>query len=431
MMEKRARQKRARQREHGGIYRIIPLVLLKEGSLPLAELEEKVTTAGLHFILSDVDDQRHRRKDQVSVEVACQTLVDQKVLQVSDGKYVLTDLGKAQAQASSEMMEHGADVLENHILSPKAAARNTIVAYFVLAVMKLGAGLFGGSVGLIADGADTSMDTASAGVVWLGIRFKRELIGTAAIIALMFGTAATLVWESANGILENVNGTFVPMHSPLLVIFVELIALGSAFLFSYYQRFVGKRSRNLALISQSIDSKNSVYSAAAVIVGALFSIFGIYWVDAIAGAYIAARITYDSFGLTRQVYNSIKGQEPDFGQYKMPFEDKIHQNREEAFRNWILYLTHKEQKCNKTTLTCGLRKAFKPTYMPAVFSEFTLGKDYDFDANFQKLIKPLIDDKYINEVDGEYCLTELGKLHIQAILANIRYNQYEEYEDQR
>jgi divalent metal cation (Fe/Co/Zn/Cd) transporter len=57
-----------------------------------------------------------------------------------------------------------------------------------------------------------------------------------------------------------------------------------------------------------------VYSAAAVIVGALFSIFGIYWVDAIAGAYIAARITYDSFGLTRQVYNSIKGQEPDFGQ---------------------------------------------------------------------------------------------------------------------
>jgi cation diffusion facilitator family transporter len=430
-----ASARRIRQKKRGnGIYRIILVILHKEGPLPLEEIEDRVTTVSLRFASSDADDERRQRRRRrvapVSVETACKTLAEQNlVTQTSDDKYALTEAGKAQAETSAQMMEHGADVLENQLLSPKAAARNTVVAYLGLAIMKLGAGLFGGSVGLIADGADTSVDTASAGVVWLGIRFKKELLGTIAIIALMFATAATLAWQSAHALIKNINGTFVPMNSPLLVIFVELIALGMAFLFSYYQRFVGKRSRNLALISQSIDSKNSVYSAASVIVGALFSIFGIYWVDAIVGACIAARITWDSIGLTREAYNALRGKEPNFGQYKMPFEDKIHQNREEAFRNWILYLTNKEQKCNKTTLTRGLQKAFHPTYMPALFSEFTLGKNYDFDTNFDKLIKPLIEDGYIVEADGIYCLTESGKTQIKTVLTNIRYRQFEEYED--
>ncbi len=217
--------------------------------MPLEEIEDRVTTVSLRFASSDADDERRQRRRRrvasVSVETTCKTLAEQNlVTQASDGKYVLTEAGKAQAEASAQLMAHGADVLENQLLSPKAAARNTVVAYLGLAIMKLGAGLFGGSVGLIADGADTSVDTASAGVVWLGIRFKKELLGTIAIIALMFATAATLAWQSAHALIENINGTFVPMNSPLLVIFVELIALGSAFLFSYYQRFVGKRSSN-------------------------------------------------------------------------------------------------------------------------------------------------------------------------------------------
>lgn len=385
---------------------------------------------GLHMSFSQELNKRNSKRsaERMRVDAACSKLISQNLVCLTpDGKYTLTEAGRAKAEFNAQMMDRGARTLETQFLSPQAAARNTIAAYLVLAVMKLGAGLFGGSVGLVADGADTSMDTASAGVVWLGLRFKKELLGTIAIIALMFGTAATLAWNSFSSIAENVNGTFVPMSSPLLVIAVEMVALMAAFLFSYYQRFVGKRSRSLALISQSIDSKNSVYSAAAVIIGAVFSIFGVYWVDAIAGAYIAFRITWDSFGLTREAYRAFKGKEPDFGQYKMPFEDKIKSNREETFRNWILYCVYKNNPCNKQAIVASLHKTFRPSYLPAIFSEFTVGKDYDFEGRFVELVKPLLVEKYLRELaEGGFELTELGQVHMQVVLANLRYHQFED-----
>ncbi len=88
---------------------------------------------------------------------------------------------------------------------------------------------------------------------------------------------------------------------PIVVIIIELIAMLSMIVLSLYQRVVGNRNQSLALISQSIDAKNSVYSSAAVIVGVIFSIFGIYWVDAIVGAFIAVRISIDGVSLTREV----------------------------------------------------------------------------------------------------------------------------------
>jgi cation diffusion facilitator family transporter len=422
-MEKRRRQ----QETHSGIYRIIMLVLLKEGPLTLSELEEKTTLLSLHFSLPQSYEHRHnkRRKEPMKVVTACNNLVGENLVCVKGEKYELTEAGKAKAEYSSKRMDRGANVLENQLLSPSAAARNTIVTYIFLAAMKLFAGLFGGSVGLIADGADTTVDTASAGVVWLGIRFKKELLGTIAIIALMFGTAATLVYGSATSILENVNGTFVPMTHPILIIAVEGIALLCAFGFSYYQRFVGKRSRSLALISQSIDSKKAVNSAAAVIVGAAFSIFGIFWVDAVAGGFIAARITWDSFGLTRQAYNSLKGEKTDFSKFKMPFEDKIRTNREETFRNWVLYAVHESKTGTRQEIMAWLEKTFKPMYMPSLFSEFAVGRDYDFKSRFPELVKPLLAEAYLEEKNGVYVLTEKGKVQVQTVLSNLRYLQTE------
>jgi len=40
--------------------------------------------------------------------------------------------------------------------------------------MKLLAGFLSGSVGLIADGADATVDTVSASLVWIGIKYKKE-----------------------------------------------------------------------------------------------------------------------------------------------------------------------------------------------------------------------------------------------------------------
>jgi hypothetical protein len=420
-------EKRERQQDHGGFHRIVMVGLLKEGPLTVKELEEKTTPLSLHFRLpSEHQEHRRRRKESIGLEAACNELVNRKLLCLNQqAKYELTDAGKRKAERTIKLMDKGANVLENQFLSPSAAARNTIFGYAFMSALKLATGLIGGSVGLIADGADTSVDTASAGVVWLGIRFKRELLGTVAIIALMFATAATLVYESATSLLENFRGVVLPLAHPYVIIIVEGIALIAAFGFSFYQRFVGKRSRSLALISQSIDSKNSVYSATAVIIGAVFSIFGVYWVDAVVGSFIAVRITWDSFGLTREAYRAFKGKETDFGKYKMPFENQIHAKREETFRTWILYAIREEKINSEQDIVASLEKTFRPKYMPALFSEFVVGREYDFKGNFNELVKPLIEDTFVLESNGTYALTDKGRNQLKNTLGTLRYKQSE------
>jgi cation diffusion facilitator family transporter len=323
--------------ECGNIHRIILLVLFKEEPLTLEELGKKLEersfalNSGFSFSRKIRDREKRRIKQKVDLPTVCTTLLDGKYLRLTqDEKYVLTEAGKAEVERTVKTIDKRADILEKQFLNPQATARNTLIAYVFLSAMKLTGGFFGGSVGLIADGADTTVDTASAGLVWMGIKFKKEMLGTLTILALMFATAALLWYKSVASIIENVNGTFLPMSAPYIVIIVEGIALLAALGFSLYQRFVGRRSKSLALISRSIDSQNSVYSTAAVIVGAVFSLFGIYWVDAVVGGFIAARITWNGLGLTRQAISSMKGREPDFTKFKLPFEEKIEMKRMET-----------------------------------------------------------------------------------------------------
>jgi Co/Zn/Cd efflux system component len=286
-------------------------------------------------------------------------------------------------------------------------------------------GALSGSVGLIADGADTTIDTVASGIVWAGIKFKKELLGTITILGLMFLTAVLLFYDSAISIVENVYGTFVPMAMPFVVIIVELAAMMSMFIVSLYQRFVGKRSQSLSLVSQSIDSKNSVYSSAAVVVGALFSIFGVYWIDAVVGAFIAVRITLDGVGLTKEAIKMRRGEQPEFSKYKLPFEKEIAKRRLDNFRNWIIYAIQNEKLSTKKELVDSLEKAFRPSYMPAVFNEFTTGRGVSFEEDFPEIIKPLIDEGYITESDCCYKVTDKGKSYLKDTIDVMRYKQTE------
>jgi Co/Zn/Cd efflux system component len=286
------------------------------------------------------------------------------------------------------------------------------------------AGFFSGSVALIADGTDASIDTVSACVVWVGIRFKREFFGALVIILMMFATAISVGYDSAVTILEAIKSSISPISMPYLVVVTECVALIAALILSYYQRFVGRKNGSLALISQSIDSKNHIYIAAAVIVGAIFSIAGINFVDALIGGFIAFKILVDGFGLTKEMLQSVRGEETDLSKYQLPFEKKWHLGKLETFRTWILYSIKEDKLNTREALINSLEETFKTGYLP-ILSEFKfgLGKDYDFEGNFSDLIKPLVDEGYLLENDEELLLTEKGKLRVNRLFRNIRHRQ--------
>ncbi len=241
---------------------------------------------------------------------------------------------------------------------------------------------------------------------------------------MMFATAISVGYDSAVTILEAIKSSISPISMPYLVVVTECVALIAALILSYYQRFVGRKNGSLALISQSIDSKNHIYIAAAVIVGAIFSIAGINFVDALIGGFIAFKILVDGFGLTKEMLQSVRGEETDLSKYQLPFEKKWHLGKLETFRTWILYSIKEDKLNTREALINSLEETFKTGYLP-ILSEFKfgLGKDYDFEGNFSDLIKPLVDEGYLLENDEELLLTEKGKLRVNRLFRNIRHRQ--------
>jgi Co/Zn/Cd efflux system component/predicted transcriptional regulator len=337
-------------------------------------------------------------------------------------EYELTDPGKRQAEKYKKDMEKGAEIFRDHILSPTATARNTVIVDLFLASIKLISGFVSGSVALIADGADATIDTASAVVVWAGIRFGKEHLGTVIIVLMMFVTGLTVGYESLTKLYGAITSTIDPIAKPYLVIVVELVALISAVMLTFYQRYVGKSNGNLSLISQSVDSKNHIYVAGVVILGAIFSTVGIHFVDPLIGVYIAVRILKDAIALAREAISSLKGEETDFSAYRMPFEKHYKGYKTESFRSWILYSMLEDGLRTGEELIASLEKVFKPKYVP-ILSEFgySLGEGMDFKTEFNALITPLLDKGYLAQDGDSFELTPSGKRAIERWIREMRF----------
>ena len=335
----------------------------------------------------------------------------------------MTPEGLKNAKIFKEHMEKSALSAENE-LTPSSTAKNTTFLDAFLAVLKLGSGLVSGSVGLIADGTDATMDTIEAILVWLGIKYHRENLSTILVIIGLFVASISVLFDSITHILGTLAGHSEPMTLPFLVIAVEGIAILAAIFLFYYQRFVGKVSNSLTLISQSVDSKNHIFIGTSVIIGAIFAIYGVYFVDAIIGLFVGAGIFRDSIGLLREAISAQKGEEEDYSQeYKLPLEECWEENKLIAFRNWILYSIWAEELKTRPEIISSLKRAFHPNNYIPILSELnaTCNEDYNFEGQFEILIHPLKEHELLIEEIEEYVITEKGGKHLKTFFNNFRY----------
>lgn len=437
-----------KRRRHGDFSKFILLALKKESSLDLDELEKMASILVSQFEIvgtefgtrivsglfskfgrpAAIRSNRAKRKDsqqELNVKSECQKLQEKALITMNQmHKFELTAEGREKATEIEKNLKKGADTLENQVLSSSAAARNTIIIDFFLALLKLFSGIFSGSVGLLADGADAAVDTVSAAVVWVGMKIKRENLGTLIVLLMMFISGISVAYDSIKSIIEALLGTLSALAMPYLVIITEIIALIFALILFLYQRFVGKRNGSLVLISQSIDSKNHIYVAMGVIIGAISSIFGIYFVDAFVGGFVATRILIDGIKLSKETIASIKGEEVDLKKYVIPFERQWEMSKLETFRTWILYSV-KELKLNtRDELIHELERTFKPKYVPLLTEfKFSLGKGFDFKGSFDTLVNPLVENDLLIKRNGDFSITEEGRKRITELTRSLRYQQ--------
>jgi Co/Zn/Cd efflux system component len=439
-----------KRKGHGDFKEFVLLILLKEGKLSLEALEDKISIFISHFSLSAVhfvekifekmpkpfrkldlfrkekfDKRQKYDKKFGSIRNQCEELTKEGYVRKNkENEYELTGKGKYKAAEFKKDLEKGASVFEYQFRSPEAATRNTFKVNIFLTIIKLTAGFLSGSVGLLADGADACIDTVSAAAVWLGVRFKKELFGAAIIIIMMFVTGIGVGAESLSKLVQIFSGTIKPIIHPLLVIFVEIVAMIFALVLTLYQRYVGKRHGSFALISQSVDSKNHIFVACAVILGTILSVSGLHFVDALIGVYISFRILKDAFELIKEAFATMKGEGTNLDKYKYPFEEQWHLSKLESFRLWILYAIKENKLKAREEIIGNLKETFDPEYMP-VMSEFKfgLGKNFDFEGKFDVIIKPLLDSKLLVEYRGVFSLTEQGERYLGKRFSIIRYHE--------
>ena len=428
-----------------GYDKFLMMALLKEGSLSLEKLWEKsmlfisliwyqqIPEKGqpmmerLFFkfahLRSELEDDR---KDKVilGAEAEMNKLIDKGWIKLNDAKkYELTEEGQTKAREYEDDMIKEASSVDGE-LTTSSTAKNTTFLDAFLAVLKLGSGLISGSVGLIADGTDATMDTVEAILVWLGIKYHREDLSTILVIFGLFIASISVLFDSITHILATLAGQAEPITLPYLVIVVEMIAIFAAVFLFYYQRFVGKISNSLTLISQSVDSKNHIFIGASVIVGAIFAINGIYFVDAVIGLVVGAGIFRDAVSLLREAISAQRGEEEDYSQeYKLPLEACWEENKLLAFRNWILYVLWGENPKTREDIVTSLHQVFHPNNYIPVLSELkaTCSERYDFEGKFEMLVNPLKDHELLIEEIEKYRLTSKGGEHLKSYIKNFNY----------
>jgi len=112
-----------------------------------------------------------------------------------------------------------------------------------------------------------------------------------------------------------------------------------------YQRYVGLRSGSLALITQSVDSRNHVIVAASVTAGLVASLLRFPrfpLLDTLVGLAVAVLILKSAVELAVETVRSLGEDEMDLSRYKMGLAGWYEQFRQAHMRDWMLYLVEKQ-----------------------------------------------------------------------------------------
>jgi len=278
---------------------------------------------------------RHRRSPawlSTHVATALDAMASAGWVSRDGPQYALTPIGHLQVERARER----ADARIAHrrwLLTADGAARLTLVTQIGLAALKLPAALVSGSVAQLNDAADTLLDLFSAVVVFIGIRLKRERAASVLLVVLMLATGAFTLWQAVERLLNP--------SSPTLELFPTAVAVGSVAVYLglwFIQRLVGLRSASLALITQSVDSRNHIIVAVGVTAGLVTASLHLPLVDALVGLAVALVIGRAGIELALDVARSGADEEPDLSRYRFWIGEWTDAYQRRSIQDWLLYV---------------------------------------------------------------------------------------------
>lgn len=189
-----------------------------------------------------------------------------------------------------------------------------LAANLLLAVLKTVIGVLGHSPALLADGINSTSDTAYCVVVAVFVRLARkpadadhpyghsqlETIAAVVIGSFVITTAIAVFWNAVNNVYDLLVGQGeyggATVGALGMAFFTVALKLG---LTAFTQR-IGGQTNNAAVLALAYDHRNDVLSASAATVGIFMGRTGYPWVDPLAGAAVALVILRTGIEILRE-----------------------------------------------------------------------------------------------------------------------------------
>jgi cation diffusion facilitator family transporter len=209
----------------------------------------------------------------------------------------------------------------------RRVALHSMLAAGAMTLLKLAAGLFSGSLGVLSDAAHSALDLAGATLTFFSVRVsdkpadedhpyghgKIENISAFIEAGLMAVSCAWIIWEAVSRILNR----SVELHHSLWPVLVLIASIVVDYWRSRQLSAVAKRTGSPALATDAFHFASDIWSTLAVLaglgaswVGTQFDIRWLRYADPFAAIVVSVMILRITLQLTRETVGALMDQIP-------------------------------------------------------------------------------------------------------------------------
>jgi cation diffusion facilitator family transporter len=206
-------------------------------------------------------------------------------------------------------------------------ALRSMAAAAAMTLLKLGAGLLSGSLGVLSDAAHSGLDLIGAALTFFSVHVsdkpadedhtyghgKIENLSAFGEASLMAVSCAWIIWEAVQRIFYRA----VELHHSLWPVLVLLASIGVDFWRSRQLRAVARRTGSPALATDAFHFASDIWATLAVLaglgatwVGARFGIGALHYADPIAALVVALMILRMTVRLGHEAVDALMDEIP-------------------------------------------------------------------------------------------------------------------------
>lgn len=197
----------------------------------------------------------------------------------------------------------------------QSVALSSVLAGLALTAMKLVVGLVTGSMGIISEAAHSALDLGAAFLTFFAVKIgdrpadedhpyghgKVESVSALIETGLLFLTSFWIIYEAVHRLMTAKTEVDVTWYAFVVVALSIIIDVSRSRALSR----VAKETHSQALEADALHFSSDIYSSAVVLLGLIFTMLGMSWVDSFAAIIVALFVFVAGWRMGKRTINAL------------------------------------------------------------------------------------------------------------------------------